>query len=222
MTSRPLVGVVVVVGVVLVRVGHANRFTFLLYAQLGLQSLWCGRGHRGSPAPASPVANHRVQFVVSRQRVTPRAGTRPHDRHLKHRAVPLNYRPREIQTTHTASSVIDNTTTTTTTTSTVVFIWTATGKERLRLVRLNSGQPKQGNVHCTKIVKKVTTRCDFPARNASDVNKTVVKTKNFLSRPRPRSRLSSFLYQNLRSLILCQHKQQHQDQQSIYTLCITS
>jgi len=38
------------------------------------------------------------------------------------------------------------------------------------------------------------------------------KTKTFLV----------FLYQNLRSLIQCQHKQQHQDQQRIYTLYITS
>jgi len=31
-----------------------------------------------------------------------------------------------------------------------------------------------------------------------------------------------FLYQNLSSLIQCQHKQQHQDQQRLYTLYITS
>ena len=104
MTS-PFVGIVVVVGVVLMWVGHADCFPLLLDAQrrLQLQMLrhllaGCrGRCRRGSASSRPTPAIHRVRLIVSRQRVMPEtARTRPDDRQLEDRAVPLHYRP--IQT----------------------------------------------------------------------------------------------------------------------------
>ena len=64
MTS-PVVGVIVV-GIVLVRIGHPDRFSLPLEA---------GRSLQQSCAPAWTPANRSVRMVVSWQRATLEAGT---------------------------------------------------------------------------------------------------------------------------------------------------